>query len=265
MTQVERCDAGEQVGGQGQVADATLGAGAAWRRELERHYRQMTRQGGVTARCYLWLPDDLAGLTVLDIGCRNGKGLLKVGDHVGADGQVWGLEWDPVQAGAARALVGQDDAQDTSPVRGAGGMPADCEARFRVFSGYPEDLEGAGIGGGTVDAVVVNSVFNLVFSVPEVLRSIWRALRPGGLLCCDTVVAARAASGAERRRACMQADPYGAAPTRQGLQTMMSEAGFAQVKLIDSSAEHAADRPSCADEGPRAWGCRNVVVCARKP
>ena len=56
-------------------------------RHAEAHYAEMPRDG-YSGRCEMLLPEDLRGMRVLDLGCRNGKGAYKLADRVGPDGFV---------------------------------------------------------------------------------------------------------------------------------------------------------------------------------
>lgn len=47
-------------------------------RHAEAHYAEMPRDG-YSGRCEMLLPEDLRGMRVLDLGCRNGKGAYKIG------------------------------------------------------------------------------------------------------------------------------------------------------------------------------------------
>ena len=51
-------------------------------RHAEAHYAEMPRDG-YSGRCEMLLPEDLRGMRVLDLGCRNGKGAYKLADRVG--------------------------------------------------------------------------------------------------------------------------------------------------------------------------------------
>ena len=53
----------------------------------EAHYAELSRDG-YSGRCEMFLPEDLRGMRVLDLGCRNGKGACKLADRVGPDGFV---------------------------------------------------------------------------------------------------------------------------------------------------------------------------------
>ena len=57
-------------------------------RHAEAHYAEMPRDG-YSGRCEMLLPEDLRGMRVLDLGCRNGKGACKLADRVGPDGFLY--------------------------------------------------------------------------------------------------------------------------------------------------------------------------------
>ncbi|MFQ9178494.1 MAG: methyltransferase domain-containing protein [Eggerthella lenta] len=73
-------------------------------RHAEAHYAEMPRDG-YSGRCEMLLPEDLRGMRVLDLGCRNGKGACKLADRVGPDGFVLGV--DPSAACVARGGDGR--------------------------------------------------------------------------------------------------------------------------------------------------------------
>ena len=81
-------------------------------RHAAAHYAEMPRDG-YSGRCEMLLPEDLRGMRVLDLGCRNGKGACKLADRVGPDGFVLGV--DPSAACVARAEATAAAAWDRTP------------------------------------------------------------------------------------------------------------------------------------------------------
>ena len=137
-------------------------------RHAEAHYAEMPRDG-YSGRCEMLLPEDLRGMRVLDLGCRNGKGACKLADRVGPDGFVLGV--DPSAACVARA-------EATAAAARAEGVA--WAGRLAFARGCFEGLRAAGVEDASFDVVIVNSVLNLAWDLEEALRETARALAPGG-------------------------------------------------------------------------------------
>ena len=97
-------------------------------RHAEAHYAEMPRDG-YSGRCEMLLPEDLRGMRVLDLGCRNGKGAYKLADRVGPDGFVLGV--DPSAACVARAAGVEDASFDVVIVNSVLNLAWDLEGALR--------------------------------------------------------------------------------------------------------------------------------------
>ena len=139
-------------------------------RHAEAHYAEMPRDG-YSGRCEMLLPEDLRGMRVLDLGCRNGKGACKLADRVGPDGFVLGV--DPSAACVARA-------EATAAAACAEG--AAWAERLAFARGCFEDPRAAGVEDASFAVVIVNSVLNLAWDLEGALREAARALAPDGFL-----------------------------------------------------------------------------------
>ena len=136
----------------------------------EAHYAELSRDG-YSGRCEMFLPEDLRGMRVLDLGCRNGKGACKLADRVGPDGFVLGI-------GPSAACVARAEA--TAAAARADG--AAWAGRLAFARGCFEGLRAAGVEDASFDVVIVNSVLNLAWDLKEALRETARAIAPGGFL-----------------------------------------------------------------------------------
>ena len=55
------------------------------RMRMRAYYERMEREGGFVSFCRMWLPEDIAGARVLDVGCRRGKGTALCSVWTGAN------------------------------------------------------------------------------------------------------------------------------------------------------------------------------------
>lgn len=103
------------------------------------------------------------GSHVLDVGCGTGRLSHWIGDRLGPEGRVVGIDPLPDRVAIARA-------------RNAG-------IQFEV--GHAEDL--AAFEDESFDAVCLSAVFHWIVDKPKALTEIRRVLRPGGLVGATTM------------------------------------------------------------------------------
>lgn len=130
--------------------------------------------------CGLVVPQDLTGLTVLDLGSGSGRDAFIISKLVGAKGRVIGVDMTAEQLAVANrhaAFHAQQFGYATS--------------NTTFVQGYIEDLESADIESNSVDLVVSNCVVNLSPAKDRVLREVMRVLKPGGELYFSDVYADR--------------------------------------------------------------------------
>jgi arsenite methyltransferase len=170
-------------------------------------------------------PVTLAGLrpgeTVVDLGSGGGLDCFLAARQVGESGKVIGIDMTPEMLERARAAalkIGVDNVE------------------FR--HGFLEDLP---VEDATVDVVISNCVINLSPDKPQVLREVFRVLKPGGRLAVSDIVlngelSEEVQNNPEAWSACIsgaiQAEEY----ARQ-----LGEAGFIEVEVTPLGAfEEAA-------------------------
>ena len=206
------------------VVDGTTGGGER-AAALREYYGGKQFEFGWASLCKMSVPDGLEGKTVLDIGCRRGRGVYKLSERVGATGRAIGVDW-------GRTFV-EEAAEWSAHAASKSGLSVNNMAFALAF---PEDLAAAGIEDGSVDVVWVNSVVNLFCDQEAGLREMARVLRSGGLLVCETVTAdvprdPRVVEGAKAIGNSVQA-----APLREDFLAMLAEAGFEVVETFESHA-----------------------------
>lgn len=195
--------------------------------ELQAYYENARWEFGYASLCHMSVPAGLEGKTVLDIGCRRGKGVFKLSDRVGARGRAIGVDW--VSDHVDEALARMDRAaRDT-------GLPAN---NMEFYVAYPEDLLAVGIGDSAVDVVFVNSVLHLTRDPSQVLAELHRVLKPGGLLVCEVAVASAERDESVVAQARALGNSIQAAPSRATFEEMLNRLGFT-VALAEEPHEVA--------------------------
>ncbi|MBQ9041357.1 MAG: methyltransferase domain-containing protein [Eggerthellaceae bacterium] len=197
--------------------------------ELRAYYENARWEYGYASLCHVTPPAGLEGKTLLDMGCRRGKGAFKFSERVGERGHVIGIDWvaDHIAEAQARAPRA---ARET-------GLPAN---NMEFHLAYPEDLMVAGIGSSTIDVAFVNSVLHLTCRPADVLAELHRVLKPGGLLVLEVALAqsARDASVVEAARAI--GNSIQAAPCQTEFEALLDTLGF-DVEVAVEGREVAPD------------------------
>ena len=204
------------------LIDATEGDSQLMQ-NLRAHYAGKQFEFGWASLCKMTVPDGLEGMTVLDIGCRRGRGVYKLSERVGNTGRAIGLDW-------SRPYL--EEARDWS-AHAANKTGLTCN-NMQFILGFPEALDAAGLSDASIDMVWVNSVINLTFDRQATLREIARVLRPGGALVCETVTADVPRDPDVVTQAVAIGNSVQAAPTASDFERELREAGFASPECIES-------------------------------
>lgn len=185
--------------------------------ELKAHYAQLPIEGGFDSVCdmHIRFPERLEDKTVLDLGCRRGKGVYNLASRVGERGHAVGVDWRPDMLEEARN--GEAHALSKCPFD---------QSNMAFFLAYPEKLVGSGVGEEAFDIVYTNSALNLMRDPVEALRHVMRVLKPGGLFACRTVLATMPRDERVVEQARAIGNAVQSAPHRRTFASWLGSAGF---------------------------------------
>lgn len=121
------------------------------------------------------------GERVVDVGSGAGIDSLIAGKMVGPEGAVIGVDMTPEMLAKATAAAGE----------------AGMGEHVTFVDGYMEKLPAED---GWADVVISNGVFNLSPTKPQVLREMFRVLRPGGRLQLADIMVEKEVSTAAKQK-----------------------------------------------------------------
>lgn len=204
---------------------------------LKKYYESMKFEYGFASVCQMHLPaDKLKGKSILDIGCRRGRGVYKLSGMVGNDGFAMGTDW--VKEYVEEGKAGIDRAWHDS-----GLSKNNMEIRFA----YPEDLLAASIGSGSFDYVYLNNAINLFYSQAQTISEIARVLKKDGTLILETVFASKERPANFIEEAKKLGNSIQASLTKDELESILDESNL-KVNAIHDEYDLTRDRGYKADE-----------------
>ena len=184
------------------------------------------------------------GETVLDLGSGAGFDCFLAAREVGADGRVVGVDMTPEMVSKARANVAKNDVENVE---------------FRLG-----EIEHLPVADDSVDVVISNCVINLSPAKEQVFAEAFRALRPGGRLAVSDVVQTAAFPEDVAMDPDSLAGCIAGAATVDALETMLADAGFADVEIAPK-AESAEFIDEWDPERDLGEYVRSATIEARKP
>ena len=195
---------------------------------LTEYYSKAFFEFGFASMCKMSVPLGLDGMRVLDIGCRRGKGVFKLSSRVGNTGHVIGIDWTP-------SFI--EEAQQRSERAWQESMLSHNNMEFHVA--YPEDLGAIGIEDDSLDLIFVNSVINLAYDYDRSFAEIYRVLKPGGLLICETVLANKERDPRVVEEARTIGNNVQSAPSKAHFEALVLDLGFQQPDYLDANIVEA--------------------------
>ena len=187
----------------------------------------------VTSRyygCGLTIPDELAGLSVLDLGSGSGRDCYILSQLVGEKGRVTGVDMTDEQLAVA-------ERNRAHHARAFG------YANVEFLKGDIARLGELGLRDSSYDLIVSNCVINLARDKEAVLRQARRVLKEGGELYFSDVYADRRVPEAVREDPVLYGECLGGALYWNDFLRLAKAAGFADPRLVES-------RPLALDAGP---------------
>mmetsp|Transcript_20075 Transcript_20075/g.24815 ORF Transcript_20075/g.24815 Transcript_20075/m.24815 type:complete len:364 (+) Transcript_20075:132-1223(+) len=173
--------------------------------------------------CGLCIPDELEGLTILDLGCGSGRDVYLASQLVGPTGRVIGVDMTEEQLAVAR---------------GARGYHAEKFGFDNVefHRGYLELLEDVdALKPNSVDVIISNCVINLCMDKEAVLKNCYRLLKPGGELYFSDVYANRRVPEELRKDEVLWGECLSGALYWNDFANLAKRCGFLDPRLVEDS------------------------------
>lgn len=172
--------------------------------------------------CGLCLPEDIEGLSVLDLGCGAGRDVYVASQLVGASGQVVGVDMTEEQLEVAT----RHKAWHAEKFGYA-------NVDFKL--GFIERLGELGLPSESFDVIVSNCVINLSPDKESVLKEAYKLLKPGGELYFSDVYADRRVPLSLRNDAVLWGECISGALYWNDFHNLAKKCGFLDPRLVKDS------------------------------
>ncbi|PSK60728.1 Protein-L-isoaspartate O-methyltransferase [Elsinoe australis] len=167
------------------------------------------------------IPPVVEGLTVLDLGCGTGRDCYILSQLVGPKGRIIGVDMSADQIEVAN-------------------RHADWHAErfgfknFEYKNGQMEDLAKLGIKDSSIDLVVSNCVLNLSLDKAQVVREIFRVLKPGGELYFSDIFTDRRLPSDLMQDPTLHGECLAGAWYKEDLRRLLASSGCADLRITTS-------------------------------
>ncbi len=161
------------------------------------------------------------GEVVVDLGCGGGLDVFLAAQKVGPQGKAIGIDMTPAMIERAK----------TNALHGPDGLPY---SNVEFFLGQIDQLP---LPDATADCVISNCVVNLAADKPAVFREIYRVLKPGGRIAISDIALRQTLPAELAASVAAWVGCIAGAISIKEYQDGLRNAGFQQVKVIDSGAD----------------------------
>ena len=173
--------------------------------------------------CGFCVPDEVEGMTILDLGCGAGRDVYIASQLVGPKGKVIGVDMTPEQLDVAKETqswhadkFGYDNVE------------------FHL--GLIEKLDDIpSLKDGSVDIIISNCVINLCPDKESVLKSCHRLLKPGGELYFSDVYSSRRVPEELRKDEVLWGECLSGALYWNDFQNLAKKCGFKDPRLVEDA------------------------------
>mmetsp|Transcript_2700 Transcript_2700/g.7435 ORF Transcript_2700/g.7435 Transcript_2700/m.7435 type:complete len:370 (-) Transcript_2700:28-1137(-) len=175
--------------------------------------------------CGLVVPDDLEnldGLRILDLGSGSGRDCFLLSKFVGEQGHVLGVDMTENQIQIANRNIEFH--------REAFGY---SKANVSFKQGYIENLADLGLEDNSFDIVISNCVINLSPKKEQVLREVYRVLKPGGEFYFSDVYADRRVPKSLQENKVLWGECISGALYWNDFITLAKKSGFRDPRLVE--------------------------------
>ncbi|KAA3612373.1 MAG: methyltransferase domain-containing protein [Calditrichaeota bacterium] len=169
------------------------------------------------------IPENLAGLTVLDLGCGTGRDAYLAAQLVGEKGFVIGVDMTDEQLEVAN--------RHKENQRQRFGF---SKSNIEFKKGFIERLDELDLAPNSIDLVISNCVINLSPDKERVFSEIYRVLKPGGELYFSDVFSGRRIPEALRTDPILYGECLSGALYTEDFRRLMQKICFTDTRTVSS-------------------------------
>lgn len=174
--------------------------------------------------CGLVLPENLQGLKVLDLGSGSGRDAFLLSKLVGEKGKVIGVDMTDEQLAVANKYIDYH-------TQAYGHSAPNVE----FLKGDIQKLAELGLEAESFDLIISNCVINLVPNKEQVLKELYRCLKPGGEFYFSDVYADRRIPEDLKTDKVLWGECLSGALYRYDFQHIAKQAGFLDPRIVKAA------------------------------